>query len=149
MLHDIGKVSTPDAVLLKPGKHTPEERRIMEQHVQVGEAVLRRAARSVAGVSHLTFGAEIAGGHQEHFAGQGYPRQSKGGEIPLSARIVAVVDVFDALLHRRPYKEPWPLSEVSDYLKARKSTQFDPEVVDALLSFVESEKPDWLVGSGH
>jgi response regulator RpfG family c-di-GMP phosphodiesterase len=149
MLHDIGKVSTPDAVLLKPGKHTPEERRIMEQHVQVGEAVLRRAARSVAGVSHLTFGAEIAGGHHEHFDGQGYPRQSKGVEIPLSARIVAVVDVFDALLHRRPYKEPWPLSEVSDYLKARKSTQFDPEVVDALLSFVESEKPDWLVGSGH
>ncbi|MBY0574906.1 MAG: DUF3369 domain-containing protein [Undibacterium sp.] len=149
ILHDVGKVATPDAVLLKPGSHTPEERSIMEQHAEIGEAVLARAAKMVDGVSSLSIGAQIAGGHHEHFDGNGYPRKLKQYEIPLAARIVAVVDVFDDLLHRRPYKEPWPLAEVLNYLRERSEKQFDPDVVQALITFLETQKPDWIIGSDH
>ena len=72
----------------------------------------------VDGVSYLTYGAQIAGGHHEHFDGAGYPNGLKGRAIPIAARIVAVVDVFDALLHERPYKEPWPYPQVRDYIAA-------------------------------
>lgn len=149
ILHDVGKVATPDAVLLKPGRHTPEERAIMEEHAMIGETVLARAAQMVDGVSTLSMGAEIAGGHHEYFDGTGYPRQLKGHAIPLSARIVAVVDVFDALLHRRPYKEPWTLEAVLAYLEERRNTQFDPDILDALSSFLERHKPDWIIGEDH
>lgn len=149
MLHDIGKVATPDEVLLKPGRHSPEERAIMEQHAIVGEKVLLRAAGLVDGASYLTIGAKIAGGHHEHFDGNGYPRKLKGNDIPLEARIVAVVDVFDALLHRRPYKEPWSLPDVFAFIEERRGTQFDPDVIDALKLFVDREKPDWIIGDDH
>ncbi|MBK6907649.1 MAG: DUF3369 domain-containing protein [Rhodocyclaceae bacterium] len=149
MLHDVGKVATPDAVLLKPAGHTPEERAIMQQHALIGETVLSRASQLVGGTSYLTLGAQIAGCHHEQFDGNGYPRALKGKAIPLGARIVAVVDVFDALLHRRPYKEPWPLDSVIAFLQERRGTHFDPDVVDALIGFVETEKPDWLIGDGH
>ena len=149
ILHDIGKVGIPDAILLKPGQHTPEERQIMQGHALIGETVLAHASASVPGVSSLSIGAEIAGGHHEYFDGNGYPRGLKGEAIPLSARIVAVVDVFDALLHTRPYKEPWPLPEVIAYLRERSGTQFDPDVVKALLNFLESEKPDWIIAEDH
>ncbi|MFA9216649.1 MAG: DUF3369 domain-containing protein, partial [Sphingomonadaceae bacterium] len=129
ILHDVGKVATPDHILLKPGAHTPEERSQMQTHAEVGRTILERAANMVDGVSYLTYGAEIAGGHHEHFDGQGYPNQLRGREIPISARIVAVVDVFDSLLHERPYKEPWPHTEVMSYITERASKQFDPEVV--------------------
>lgn len=149
MLHDIGKVATPDAVLLKPGRHTPDERIIMEQHAGIGEKVLSRAASLVEGTSYLTLGAQIAGGHHEHFDGNGYPRKLKGEQIPLGARIVAVVDVFDALLHRRPYKEAWSLPDVFAYIEARRGTQFDPDVIDALKAFIDREQPDWIIGDDH
>lgn len=145
ILHDVGKVAIPDSILLKPGRHTPEERVIMEEHAMIGETVLARAAVLVEGVSTLSMGAQIAGGHHEHFDGNGYPRGLKGQAIPLTARIVAVVDVFDALLHRRPYKEPWSLEVVMAYLQERRNTQFDPDVLDALESFLESKKPDWII----
>jgi response regulator RpfG family c-di-GMP phosphodiesterase len=137
ILHDVGKVATPDHILLKPGAHTDEERALMQTHAAVGRSVLERAANMVDGVSYLTYGAEIAGGHHEHWDGGGYPNQLKGKQIPLSARIVAVVDVFDSLLHERPYKEPWPYPEVMTYIRDRAGTQFDPEVVAALNDVVE------------
>ncbi|MBK9348381.1 MAG: DUF3369 domain-containing protein [Burkholderiales bacterium] len=149
ILHDVGKVATPDAVLLKPGRHTPEERKIMEEHATIGETVLRRASHLVEGESTLSLGAQISGGHHEHFDGNGYPRGLKGHAIPLAARIVAVVDVFDALLHSRPYKEAWPLDKVLAYLHERRGTQFDPDVLDAMQAFLDKEKPDWLIGQGH
>ncbi|WP_377702903.1 DUF3369 domain-containing protein [Pseudoduganella sp. UC29_71] len=139
ILHDVGKVATPDHILLKPGVHTPEERVQMQTHAEVGRTILERAANMVDGVSYLTYGAEIAGAHHEHFDGQGYPNGLKGREIPMSARIVAVVDVFDSLLHERPYKEPWPYPEVMAYIKARSGSQFDPEVVQALLDVIERD----------
>jgi response regulator RpfG family c-di-GMP phosphodiesterase len=149
ILHDVGKVATPDAVLLKPGSHNPSERNIMEDHAIAGEKVLARASQMVEGVSYLTYGAQIAGGHHEHFDGQGYPRHLKGESIPLAARIVAVVDVFDALLHRRAYKAPWALPDVLSYIEQRKGSQFDPLVVEALLHFVRTENPEWIEGEGH
>jgi response regulator RpfG family c-di-GMP phosphodiesterase len=144
ILHDVGKVSTPDHVLLKPAKHNEEEWVVMQSHARVGQAILERAAKMVDGVNYLTFGAQIAGGHHEHFDGNGYPRNLVGEAIPLAARIVAAVDVFDALLHRRPYKAPWPFSEVVAYIRERRGTQFDPEVVDALLEIVESDPETWI-----
>ncbi|MBB5017552.1 response regulator RpfG family c-di-GMP phosphodiesterase [Chitinivorax tropicus] len=144
ILHDVGKVGTPDRVLLKPARHTPEERAIMEEHAEIGEVVLARASEMVDGTSYLTFGAQIAGYHHEHVDGSGYPRGLKRDEIPLAARIVAVVDVFDALLHRRPYKEPWPLVEVMQYISERSGKQFDPDVVDALAFCVKDGLPAWL-----
>ncbi|MYM40586.1 DUF3369 domain-containing protein [Duganella qianjiadongensis] len=141
ILHDVGKVATPDHILLKPGLHTPDERSQMQTHAAVGKSILERAAGMVDGVSYLTYGAEIAGGHHEHFDGNGYPNQLKGQEIPISARIVAVVDVFDSLLHERPYKEPWPHTQVMSYITERAGKQFDPEVVAALLDLIE-RNPD-------
>ncbi|PRC91222.1 response regulator [Solimicrobium silvestre] len=149
ILHDVGKVGIPDAILLKPGSHTPEERIIMQGHALIGETVLAHAAGAVEGVSSLSLGAEIAGGHHEHFDGNGYPRGLKGEAIPLSARIVAVVDVFDALLHARPYKKPWPLPEVITYINDRSGTQFDPDVIQALMNFLSTNKPDWIIAEGH
>jgi response regulator RpfG family c-di-GMP phosphodiesterase len=145
ILHDVGKVATPDHILLKPGIHTPEERVIMQKHAQVGETVLARAANLLDGASYLTYGAQIAGGHHEHFDGNGYPRGLKALDIPLSARIVAVVDVFDALLHRRVYKEAWSYPDTIDYIRQRRGTQFDPHVVDALFAIAESAPPEWML----
>jgi response regulator RpfG family c-di-GMP phosphodiesterase len=144
ILHDVGKVSTPDHVLLKPGIHTPEERVIMRDHAQIGESILARASNMIDGMSYLTFGAQIAGGHHEHYDGGGYPRGRKRSEIPLAARIVAVVDVFDALLHRRPYKEAWPFDQMITYIRERRGTQFDPEIVDVLMDLVAADALDWM-----
>ncbi|MEB0139507.1 MULTISPECIES: DUF3369 domain-containing protein [unclassified Undibacterium] len=149
ILHDVGKVGIPDAILLKPGKHDTDERAIMENHAMIGETVLANAATSIGGVSSLSIGAEIAGGHHEHFDGKGYPRGLQGHAIPLAARIVAVVDVFDALLHSRPYKRAWPLDEVISYIKERSGLQFDPDVVQALFDFLAREQPDWIIAPGH
>lgn len=148
ILHDVGKVATPDAILLKAGLHNADERKIMEYHALAGELVLQRAAAMVDGVSYLTYGAQIAGGHHEHFDGNGYPRQLRGQQIPLAARIVAAVDVFDALLHKRPYKEAWPLDQVLTYMREKSGKQFDPHVVQVLLDFIEQEQPAWLLQTG-
>jgi HD-GYP domain-containing protein (c-di-GMP phosphodiesterase class II) len=123
-------------ILHKPGAHTAEERVVMQDHAQIGETILGRASKMVDGMNYLTYGAQIAGGHHEFYDGSGYPRGLKGIEIPLAGRIVAVVDVFDALLHRRPYKEPWPFTDTISYIRDRRGTQFDPEVVDALFDIV-------------
>lgn len=111
----------------------------MQSHADVGRTILERAANMVDGVSYLTYGAEIAGGHHEHYDGQGYPNGLAGRAIPISARIVAVVDVFDSLLHERPYKEPWPHTEVMSYITERAGKQFDPEVVAALVDLIHSD----------
>ncbi|MBV1777219.1 DUF3369 domain-containing protein [Burkholderiaceae bacterium DAT-1] len=137
ILHDVGKVGTPDHVLFKPGKHDPEERRIMEQHSRVGGHILSKAAQMVEGTTYLSLGAEIAQTHHEHWDGNGYPAGLKGNDIPLSGRIVAVVDVFDALINKRPYKEPWSKEDATAYLIERKGKQFDPLVVDAYLDVIK------------
>ena len=144
ILHDVGKVSTPDHILLKPGKHTPEEREIMKEHARHGEVILEQAAALISGDSYLAYGAQIAGGHHECYDGSGYPRGISGDMIPLAARIVAAVDVFDALVHRRPYKEPWPAEKAIEYMRAGAGKQFDPAVIAAFISVVEADPSLWI-----
>jgi response regulator RpfG family c-di-GMP phosphodiesterase len=140
ILHDVGKVGTPDHILFKPGKLDPDERTVMEQHALIGAQILQKASAMVEGASYLTLGTQIAAGHHEHYDGHGYPNNLQGESIPLAARIVAVVDVFDALLNKRPYKEPWSLTETLDYIRARAGSQFDPQVVTALITLVEENR---------
>ncbi|WP_282189067.1 PAS domain S-box protein [Azospirillum sp. SYSU D00513] len=127
-LHDIGKIGVPDTVLLKPGKLDPEERKVMEEHVGIGWRILRGSD-----VPLLELAAEVALTHHEKWDGTGYPAGLKGEAIPLSGRVVAVTDVFDALLSRRPYKEPWSLERVLNHLRAEAGRHFDPRLVSAFL----------------
>ena len=143
ILHDVGKVTTPDHILLKPGRLTDDERSIMMQHAHNGEEILERAACVTISENYLSLGAQIAGGHHEWYDGNGYPRGLKGEEIPLAARIVAVVDVFDALVHKRTYKEAWELDAALDYLRSQSGKQFDPVVLEAFLSIVGVDEKAW------
>jgi HD-GYP domain-containing protein (c-di-GMP phosphodiesterase class II) len=126
LLHDVGKMAIPDQVLLKPGKLTNEEWDVMRLHPQHGY-------RMVSRISYLKPAAEIVYAHHEKWDGTGYPRQLKGAEIPVGARIFAITDVFDALRSRRPYKEPWPLDQVIAEIEAGRGNHFDPECVEAFL----------------
>lgn len=145
ILHDVGKVSTPDNILQKPAKLDPDEWKVMQEHAQNGGAILERASKLARGSTYLSLGAQIASGHHERWDGQGYPRGLKGEDIPLSARIVAVVDVFDALVSRRPYKEPWPVEKALDYIREGAGSQFDPKVVEAFLQVAQTQAMTDLV----
>ncbi len=138
MLHDVGKVTVPDGILQKPGRLTPDERALMQRHSHDGRKILARAARLSEAGGSLAMGAEIAGYHHEKFDGSGYPYGVAGTDIPLPARIVAVADVFDALTHRRSYKEAWPMETAVDYIRDRAGSEFDPVVVAAFQSALEA-----------
>ncbi|WP_247890979.1 response regulator [Azospirillum aestuarii] len=142
MLHDVGKVAIPDRILRKPGKLDPEEMVQMREHAAIGGRILRDASGPVGGRSYLTMGAEIAESHHEKFDGSGYPHGLAGDAIPLSGRIVAVADVYDALLHRRPYKEAWEPAAVVDLIRAESGRHFDPRVVDAFVAVLERGGPE-------
>ncbi len=135
-MHDIGKVGIEDSILLKPGKLTSDEWVEMRKHPVIGADVLRRCESQVnqAGYSMFKIGIEIAEGHHEKYDGSGYPYQRKGEEIPLSARIVALADVFDALTSRRPYKEAWPVDKALKLIDEESGKHFDPDVVKAFKS---------------
>jgi len=132
-LHDIGKVGIRDGILLKPGKLTPEEFEEMKKHTVYGAEVLRAAERNLRsrGKEMFRLGIEIAEGHQEKWDGTGYPYGRKGTEIPLSARIVAVADVFDALTSKRPYKEAFPFEKAFDMILEDAGSHFDPNITSA------------------
>jgi two-component system response regulator RpfG len=125
-MHDIGKIGIPDAILLKQGRHTAEERKIMQNHARIGHEILQDSPSI-----YLQLGATIALGHHERWDGAGYPNRVKGEDIPLEARIVMVADVFDALVTRRPYKSPWSFEDAITYLKGQSGEQFDPQCVVA------------------
>lgn len=125
-MHDIGKVAIPDAVLLKKGSLTEQEFAEMQKHTLVGCEILRESKSSL-----LQLAAEIAGNHHERWDGQGYPLRLSGRDIPLSARIVALADNFDALTTARPYKEAWPVEKAVAHIIGRAGTQFDPACVQA------------------
>lgn len=132
-MHDIGKVGVPDAILLKPGTLSDDERVEMSLHPVIGGSVLRACAGQLPLASRnlFTVAIEIAEGHHERFDGSGYPAGRRGRDIPLAARIVAAADVFDALTSRRPYKEAWPLERGIAYLQQHAGSHFDPAVVAA------------------
>ena len=140
MLHDVGKVGIPDSILRKPGTLDPDELRVMREHAGMGARILREAADMVGGRNYLSLGAEIAESHHEKFDGTGYPQGLKGDAIPLSGRIVAVADVYDALLHRRPYKHAWDRGAVLDLIRREAGRHFDPRVVDAFLAVIVTEE---------
>ena len=133
-MHDIGKVGIEDSILLKPGRLTDEERKEMQRHPEIGADVLKRCERQMNELGHSVFaiGIEIAECHHEKYDGSGYPGQLKGGEIPLSARIVAAADVFDALTSKRPYKDAWTIEKALSVMHEDSGKHFDPEVISAL-----------------
>lgn len=128
-LHDVGKIGVSDEILRKPGRYTPEERGLMEQHVLVGHRVL-----AGSGIPLLDAAAVIALHHHERWDGTGYPHRLAGTAIPRDARIVAVADVFDALTSVRPYKEAWTIPAAVEFLIHQAGQHFDPEVVSAFLA---------------
>lgn len=132
-MHDIGKVGIADHILLKPGRLDPAERAEMERHPIIGGEVLRRCESQVNGLGYSIFqvAIEIAECHHEKFDGSGYPSGLQGEAIPLSARIVAVADVFDALTSKRPYKEAWPVERALSFFDEESGRHFDPEIVTA------------------
>ena len=125
-MHDVGKVATPDSILLKPGPLTPDEWEIMKQHTIHGYEILRGSDSEL-----LQLAGEIAVSHHEKFDGSGYPHGLSGDSIPMSGRICAISDVFDALTSKRPYKEEWPAEAAVDYIMDASGKHFDPKVVTA------------------
>ncbi|MGA2142740.1 MAG: HD domain-containing phosphohydrolase [Brevinematales bacterium] len=139
-LHDIGKVAIPDSILLKPGRHTPEEFMIMKTHTTLGAETLRQVRIKYPRNSFINMGVEIAHFHHERWDGTGYPEGLSGGKIPLCARIMAVVDVYDALRAKRCYKEPFSHEESCDIIIKGRGMQFDPGIVDAFGEMQDSFK---------
>ena len=146
-LHDIGKVGIPDAILLKPGRLTVEEFEIMKGHPTIGAIAISRAmAQSLVGVgdmtaeqvsgafAFLTLAHEITLNHHEKWDGSGYPAGLAGDAIPVSGRLMALADVFDALTSRRIYKPPIPIDEAMDIIRDGRGRHFDPDIVDAFLA---------------
>ena len=126
-LHDLGKIGIPDAILLRPGKLDEAEMAVIRRHPLIGAAILEEAKSPI-----MKMAREIALSHHEWWDGTGYPEGLKGEAIPLSARIVAVADVFDALTHDRLYKEAWTEAQAREEIDRHSGTHFDPIIVDAL-----------------
>lgn len=127
-MHDVGKLGTPDHILLKPGKLTPEEFEIMKEHARKGYEILADSNSRMLQVAAI-----IALSHHEKFDGSGYPGGLRGEDIPLYGRIVAVADVFDALTSARPYKPAWTLERAVEFMQDNRDKHFDPACLDAFL----------------
>ncbi|MGE5386910.1 MAG: HD domain-containing phosphohydrolase [Betaproteobacteria bacterium] len=138
-LHDIGKVAIPDNVLLKPGKLDPNEWEIMQRHCAYGrDAIALSASELVNGEeSFLKYALEIAYSHHERWDGNGYPQKLSGDAIPLSARLMAVADVYDALISKRVYKPAFPHEQAFDIIAVERGKQFDPDITDAFIAINE------------
>lgn len=141
-LHDIGKVGIPDHILLKPGKLTPEEFEIMKTHTTLGRDAIAHSEEQLGyAVDFLNIAKEIAHFHQEKYDGSGYPLGLKGEEIPISVRLMALADVYDALISRRVYKEAITHEKAVAIIKEGRGKHFDPDIVDAFLALcAEFEK---------
>lgn len=134
-MHDIGKIGIPDGILLKPGKLNEYEWDIMQTHTSIGHAIL-----SDSQSRYMQIGAIIALNHHERFDGKGYPNGLKGDDIPLIARVVAVADVFDALVSERPYKKAWSTEDAIAYIQQQSGTHLDPQCVDGFMQRIEAIK---------
>jgi len=138
-LHDIGKVGIPDHILLKPGKLTADEWTIMQTHARLGHDAIERAEQDAEQpVEFLAIAKEIAHYHHEKWDGSGYPKGLAGDAIPISARLMALADVFDALTCRRVYKPPMPLDEARTIIVDGRGRHFDPDIVDAFIACFET-----------
>lgn len=154
-LHDIGKMGIPENILMKSGKLSSDEFDVIKSHTTIGYNTIKNAVdtsfitdllKTNGSSDSADFFKEalyIAKYHHEHWDGTGYPEGLKGDEIPLSARVMAIVDVFDALSNKRVYKEAWSIEKTTQYIKSKSSTQFDPDVVKAFLAEVDSIRKVW------
>ena len=157
-LHDVGKVGIPDAILLKPGKLTPDEFEIMKTHTTLGrDAIAMAEQRLGKTVPFLRLAKEIAYSHQEKWDGSGYPQGLAGDAIPLSARLMALADVYDALITRRVYKDAMTHEEAVGIVAAGRGSHFDPALVDAFLANEAdfqaiarafADEPEWALPQG-
>lgn len=141
-MHDVGKIAVPEGILFKPARLTPEEYSVVRMHTVVGARLLEEAGRALATrvgqeSDFLRVAVEIARWHHERWDGTGYPDGLKGQETPLHARVVGLVDVYDALTTRRVYKEAWAHEEAVEEIRKGRGTQFDPELVDVFLAAAE------------
>ncbi|MGE5503800.1 MAG: two-component system response regulator [Actinomycetota bacterium] len=137
-LHDIGKVGIPDRILLKPGRFEPHEFEIMKTHTTLGRDAIEHAEKSLGTpVAFLSMAKEIAFGHQEKWDGSGYPQGIGGDDIPVSARLMAVADVYDALISRRVYKDGMPHAKAVQIIKEGAGSHFDPDIVEAFLALAD------------
>lgn len=134
-MHDVGKISIPDTILLKPGALTSEERRVMQEHTTIGAGVLSGSSSPL-----LQAGEVIARSHHEWWNGNGYPAGLQGENIPLYGRICAVADVFDALTSKRPYKKAFPVAKAREILQAGRGIQFEPFVLNTFLEILSAEE---------
>lgn len=145
MLHDVGKIATPDRILLKAGPLSADERANIQLHAVTGANMLKQAGLMMAGSRYLHIGAEIALTHHEWFDGTGYPNGLAGEDIPLAGRICALADVFDALTSRRPYKMPWDTARTTTRIQQQAGSQFDPVVTEAFLEVIRQRESVSLV----
>ena len=136
-LHDVGKVAIPDAILLKPGALTPQERAIVETHAEEGHRLLKGSSSAI-----LNLAATIALSHHEKWDGSGYPRGIVGEAIPIEGRIVAIADVFDALTSDRVYRKAFTVEEAVEMMRSERGRHFDPVLLDAFLEVLGSSGPD-------
>ncbi len=134
-MHDIGKIAIPDNILLKPQKLDENELKLMQTHSSVGYEILKNSKRNI-----LKTAAIVAYEHHEKWDGTGYPRGLKGKDINIYGRITSLVDVFDALLHKRAYKDAWELKEVLKYIKDQKGLMFEPKIVDCFFENLDEIK---------
>jgi HD-GYP domain-containing protein (c-di-GMP phosphodiesterase class II)/CheY-like chemotaxis protein len=141
-LHDVGKIGIPDAILRKPGRLTEDEIVVVRTHTQIGKTILENDA-------HLATACDIATHHHERWDGTGYPTGRTSSEFTLATRIVSVIDVFDALISRRPYKEPWDPEAAAREVEQGAGTQFDPAVVQAVFSLYRQGRFDAIIQSAR
>jgi putative two-component system response regulator len=136
-LHDVGKISIHDNILLKPDKLTEDEFEQMKKHAIFGEEIIDRIQKNTNENAFLTHAKIMAGSHHEKWDGSGYPRGTVGENIPLQGRIMAIADVYDALVSRRPYKEPFPRDKAMQIMRESRGKHFDPAILDAFVSIFE------------
>lgn len=132
-LHDIGKIAIPETILMKPSKFTFDEMEIMKEHCMLGSSTLREIQNEYENNEFVNMGIDICESHHENWDGSGYPKKLKGKDIPFSARIVSVIDVYDALISERPYKQGWSVKKSKEEILRLSGIKFDPDVVDAFL----------------
>lgn len=137
-MHDIGKIVVPDSILQKPGRLTPEEFEEMKKHAAVGGSVVRQVLSGVTDEDYLKLASDIATYHHEWWNGAGYPSGLKGEEIPLCARLMAISDVFDALISKRCYKEAMPFDKAVGIIREESGTHFDPKLVEVFLNNIDA-----------
>ena len=142
-MHDIGKIVIPDAILNKPGKLTPEEFEIMKKHAEAGGKIVHNIIGGIEDEKYVSIASNIANYHHEKWNGKGYPTGKKGDEIPLSARIMAVADVFDALVSERCYKKPMSYEDAFKLIESESGEHFDPDVVKVFMELKDEIIKDW------